>query len=207
MANRESWYALNISTKVFSLGDLPNVPTFAPDSNYDLLTFEDKEKILQSNNLVYAVAQGWIQFTIVQDGVSTIVDPDNFAAILSASVGVVVPLRITVDGGGSAITAGSGTTIYVPVASAGSITGYTLIADQSGSISIAISKCAGSTFPSGFTSIVASSPPTLSGAQYQSDSTLTGWTTSVATGDVLKLSVTSASTVTRVTLTLQFAGI
>jgi hypothetical protein len=52
-------------------------------------------------------------------------------------------------------------------------------------------------------SITASAPPTLSSAQKAQDSTLTGWTTSVAAGDILAYNVDSATTVTRVLVSLK----
>jgi hypothetical protein len=78
-----------------------------------------------------------------------------------------------------------------------------LIANQSGSIVIAISKSSYAGFPGSLASIVGSSPPTLSSAQKSTDSTLTGWTTSISANDILRFSVTSASSVTSVTLNLK----
>lgn len=85
--------------------------------------------------------------------------------------------------------------------------GYTiksvvLIADQSGSIVIDIKKSTYANFPT-TASICAAAIPTLSAAQKSSDATLTGWTTSIAAGDVLELVVNSVSTVTYVALTLK----
>lgn len=44
---------------------------------------------------------------------------------------------------------------------------------------------------------------TISSATKSQDATLTGWTTSVAAGDVLGFNVDSASTVQRVTIALK----
>ena len=52
------------------------------------------------------------------------------------------------------------------------------------------------------TSIVSATPPTLASASHVADSTLTGWTTTFAAHTVFKLHVTSASTVTQLTLQL-----
>jgi hypothetical protein len=51
-------------------------------------------------------------------------------------------------------------------------------------------------------SITASAKPTLSSATKSRDTTLTGWTTSIAAGDVLGFKVDSATTVLKVTLSL-----
>jgi len=56
--------------------------------------------------------------------------------------------------------------------------------------------------PTDSDSITASAPPTLTTAQKSEDATLTGWTTSISSGDILGFNVDSATTVTRVTLQL-----
>lgn len=103
----------------------------------------------------------------------------------------------TVDGGGSAITTGQKGYTIVPYA--GTITGYTLIADQSGSCVIDIWKTSNAV-PTVANTITASALPTLSSAQYLNSTTLTAWTTSVSVNDVFGFNVNSASTITRVSL-------
>lgn len=107
---------------------------------------------------------------------------------------------ITIDGGGSTPTTGSKGFLQVPFA--GTITGWTLIADVSGSASITVKKSTFAGFPT-TTSIVASAPPALSSQQNATSTTLTGWTTAVAAGDVLEFVLASATTVTRLVLELQ----
>lgn len=109
-------------------------------------------------------------------------------------------LGIVIDGGGSAISTGTKGYLYCPYA--GTITAATLIADQSGSCVIDVWKAAYPTVPNSGNSITASAKPTLSSAQVSQDSTLTGWTTLVSAGDVLGFHVDSATTLTRVSLTL-----
>jgi hypothetical protein len=73
----------------------------------------------------------------------------------------------------------------------------------SGSIVIDVWKDTYANYPpTNVDSITASAPPTLSSAAKSEDSTLTGWTTSVTTGDVIGFNVDSVSTVTRVLLEL-----
>ena len=108
---------------------------------------------------------------------------------------------ITIDGGGSAITTGVKGDIKVPWAC--TIVGAQLLADQSGSIVIDVWKDTLANYPpTDADSITASAPPTLSGATNSYDTTLTGWTTSIAAGDTLRFNVDSAATVTRATLQL-----
>lgn len=113
-------------------------------------------------------------------------------------------VRLTYDGGGAPISTGN--KVYSVVSKAGTITGYTLLADQSGSIVIAIKKCAYAGFPTTASITGAGTPPTLSSAQKAQDTSLTSWSTSLAANDILEFSVTSASTVTRVQLFLTIAG-
>jgi hypothetical protein len=106
-----------------------------------------------------------------------------------------------VDGGGSAIT--TGTKGYLPkIPFAGTIASWRLIAFESGSIVMDVWKAA-SAVPTNANSITASAKPTLSSAQLADSSTLTGWTTAVAVGDVFGFEVESATTVTKVVLVLE----
>ena len=84
------------------------------------------------------------------------------------------------------------------------ITWLTLsLTDQSGSAVVDIwkSSYAGAPPTSGDV-ITASAKPTLSTAIKAQSSTLTGWTTAIAAGDVLRFNVNSAVTVQRLTLSL-----
>ena len=112
---------------------------------------------------------------------------------------------IVIDGGGSVITTGVKGFVEVPFA--GTITAATLLstdaAATAGSIVIDVWKDTYANYPPVVgDSITASAKPTLSSANKSKDTTLTGWTTAIAAGDVLGFSVTSAAPVTRVVLTL-----
>lgn len=86
----------------------------------------------------------------------------------------------------------------------GTIEGVTLLADVSGSIVVDIWKDTYTNYPPVVgDSICASALPTLSSAQKSQDLTLTGWTTGITRGDVLKIHVNSASLVHSVTLSLR----
>jgi len=78
------------------------------------------------------------------------------------------------------------------------------VADQSGSIVIDIWKDTYDNFPpTDADSITASAPPTLSSAQKSTDTTLTGWTTTFAAGDLLAFNVDSVTDIERATLSLK----
>jgi hypothetical protein len=102
---------------------------------------------------------------------------------------------------GSAIT--TGVKAYVPIPFACTITGWTLVADASGSIVIDVWKDSYANFPPTVADTIAGSEkPTLSTAQKNQDSSLTTWTTAVSANDVLGFKVDSATTVKHVVLTL-----
>lgn len=106
-----------------------------------------------------------------------------------------------IDGGGSAISTGD-LNVFPTAAFACTINRVDVSADQSGSITVDIWKRAGA-IPTSAQKISASAPATLSSAQLSQNGSLTGWTTSVSSGDVFGATVASASTVTRVLIQLR----
>jgi hypothetical protein len=122
----------------------------------------------------------------------------------SAGTSGISPTRtfgITIDGGGSAITTGIKGDVTIPFAM--SISGWTITADQTGSIVVDLWKDTYANFPpTAADTITGSEKPTLSSAVKNQDNNLTTWTTSVSSGDIIRFNVDSVSTVTRVTLTI-----
>ena len=78
-----------------------------------------------------------------------------------------------------------------------------MLADQSGSavIDIWVTNSFSST-PTVANTITASALPTLSSASASQDTTLTGWTTSIAAGSRIRFNLNSVTTCTRIQLTL-----
>jgi hypothetical protein len=109
-------------------------------------------------------------------------------------------IGLVIDGSGNVPSTGSKG--FVQVDFPCTIVGWTLLSDQTGSASIDVSKETYVNFPT-MASIVASLPPTLTSAQKNSSNTLTGWTTSVAAGDIIGFTLTSVATVTRISLQIQ----
>lgn len=109
---------------------------------------------------------------------------------------------IVIDGGGVVLTTGLKGFIRVPYA--GTITKWTLLPDQSGSIVMDIWKDTYANHPPvvGDT-ITAAAKPTISAATKAESSTLTGWTTTITAGDILAFNVDSVTTITRVILELE----
>jgi hypothetical protein len=111
-------------------------------------------------------------------------------------------LGLVIDGAGSAITTGVKGYLRVPYAC--TIQSVELVADQSGSIVIDVWRDSYQNFPPvAGDSIAGSAKPTLSSAQKSQNTTLSGWTTTLTEGQYLAFNVDSASTVTRVVLTLK----
>lgn len=111
-------------------------------------------------------------------------------------------LNIVFDGGQTGLSTGVKGDVEMPWA--GSITAARLFADQSGSIVIDIWKRTYANFPPlDSDSITSATPPTLSGAAKSEDTSLSGWTTAFAAGDILRFNIDSVATVNRVTLSLR----
>jgi hypothetical protein len=113
-----------------------------------------------------------------------------------------VTVNFIIDGGGSAITTGIKGDLG-PFDFAGVIEAASALADQSGAIVVDIWKDSYANYPpTDADSITASAPVTVSGTKSQ-DTTLTGWTTTIAIGDTLRFNVDSITTCTRVTIALK----
>jgi hypothetical protein len=128
---------------------------------------------------------------------------DADAAAQRVTLGLsTVAIAFVIDGGGATITTGVKGDITIPFAC--TITEWTLMADQSGSIQIDIWKDTYANYPPTVAdTITASAKPLISAATKGQSSTLTGWTTSVAAGDTLRFNVDSVTTCQRVTLSLK----
>lgn len=118
----------------------------------------------------------------------------------------VAGLSVSIDGAGSVISTGWKGNIVVDFAC--TITQATMLADQTGSAVVEVwrttfSAYAPPTHPATADKISAAAPLTISAAQKVQDATLSGWTTSIAAGDVLALNVNSCSAITRLTIALK----
>jgi hypothetical protein len=118
----------------------------------------------------------------------------------------VAGLQFVIDGGGVTIT--TGIKGYLQVDFACTITQSTLLADQTGSIVVDIFKVAYAAFdpptaPASGDKITASAPPTITTAKKSQDTTLTGWTVTLAAGDILAFNVNSVSSIQRCTVDLK----
>lgn len=141
---------------------------------------------------------------LIQDGAATI------AGVIATAVAASAPtvaqrtrqIGITIDGGGSVLTTGLKGFRSFPII--GTITGVRLLADLAGAIVIDIWKDTYANFPPVVgDSITAAAKPTIPATnQKAEDTTLTGWTTAVAAGDVFAFNIDSVATIKRITLEL-----
>ncbi|WP_374569700.1 hypothetical protein [Phenylobacterium sp.] len=113
-----------------------------------------------------------------------------------------VTIPFVFDGGGAAITPGFKGVL--PIDFPCVILGWTLLGEQAGSIVIDVWKDTFANAPlTAAASITAAAKPTISDDVKAQSTTLTGWTTAIAAGDVLAFNVDSASTLEFVTLGLK----
>ena len=110
-------------------------------------------------------------------------------------------IEFIINGGGAAPITGIWGDLEIPFGC--TITAARIVADASGSAVVDIWKDTYANFPPvDADSITASAPPTLSGAIKAQDTTLTGWTTSIAAGDWLRFNLDSVTTCRIITVTL-----
>jgi hypothetical protein len=127
-------------------------------------------------------------------------DIESYADAAAAGVAG-TGFTLIIDNRGTAISAGIKGDVRIPFAC--TVTGWTLLADQTGSIVIDVWRDSYANFPPVVgDSIAGTEKPTLSSASKNEDLTLTTWTTALAAGDILRFNIDSAATVTRVSLSL-----
>lgn len=126
---------------------------------------------------------------------------DTLAPAALPNAAVIKDIQCYIDNAGSVVPVQD--IGYLTVDFACTILSVTLLADASGSVVCNIYKSSYANYPGSMSSIVASAKPTLSSAQKAQDTTLTGWTTSISAGDVLKFTVESASTITKLSIILK----
>jgi len=122
-------------------------------------------------------------------------DDGTWVAITKSAAG------FSIDNAGTELPTGVIGDIIIPFAC--TITGVTLLADQSGSVVVDIWKDTyANAAPTVADTITAAAIPTITTAEKSQDLTITGWTTAVAEGDVLRFNINSVTTITRLTIHL-----
>jgi hypothetical protein len=106
---------------------------------------------------------------------------------------------IVIDGGGSDITTGIKSDVVIPFNM--TITSWTIVSSQTGSIVVDVWKSNYSSFPP-TSSIAGTEKPTLSSQNKNQDLTLTTWTTTINAGDIIRFNVDSCTGIQKVTLSI-----
>lgn len=127
----------------------------------------------------------------------------NEVLVISGSNPIYGAMSIQIDGGGSVLTTGVKGDIRMPFNM--DIERASLLADVSGSCVIDIWGDTYANYPPTVAdTITAAAKPTLSTAIKSEDTTLTGWSKSRLEGSTLRINVDSATTLTRVELSLKY---
>lgn len=183
-----------LSGSLMSVNDISGLPI--------LEVFSDDRVVMGTYNQNTLVVTGSRVGIGVAAPSSTVKLHVSGAVSASSYLGDTAAIIYVIDGGGSAITTGVKGDLVIPFGC--TITQWTLLADQVGSIVIDIWKDTYANYPPTVgDSITAAAKPTLSSVTNNQSSTLTGWTATITSGDTLRFNVDSVSTVTRVTLTLK----
>ena len=110
-------------------------------------------------------------------------------------------ILFVVDGGGSAITTGIKGYLEVPFAC--TVNQWTLLADQSGSITVDILSDAYASYGTNTSMVGGGTKPAISAATKAQSAPASWTTTSISAGNIVGFNVTAATTVTRVTVGLK----
>lgn len=118
--------------------------------------------------------------------------------------GLVRTITAGFDGGGSALVLPA--FVDVAISSARTLTGWSLLADQVGAVTVEVLRGTLADMEAGTppsASLTGGSDPELAGVMAAADSALAGWTTSLAAGDVVRFVLSAVDGVqTKATLTL-----
>lgn len=111
-------------------------------------------------------------------------------------------IEISMENGGNVLDTGIVTDVRIPYNCV--IEQVTLLADQTGYIKIDLWKDTYANFPPTVVdTIVASAKPKICNGTKSVDSTLTGWTTIIAAGDVIRVNIDSILYITKCLLSLK----
>jgi hypothetical protein len=183
---------------LFGSANMPVTGATLGDGDYGDIT-------VSSSGTVLSIDADTITTTeLANNAVETANITDGHVTVAKLSTGAKTgQITVTIDGGGSAITTGIKGDLEIPIGV--TLTAVRMLADQSGSIVVDIWKDSYANYPpTDADSITASAVPTISTATKSEDTTLTGWTTSITAGDILRFNVDSATTITRVQISLRF---
>jgi hypothetical protein len=118
-----------------------------------------------------------------------------------------IALTIVIDGGGVEITDGIKVDVTAPFTA--TITGWSILADQSGSVAIDIWRHVYEAFaPTNAESLCDGVEPNITATTFNASTDLSSWvSTEIVKGDVLRFNVDSCTDITRLSLSLTLARV
>lgn len=189
------WGTVTPSAGGSTTGDVIPTPTDGETTVSDAPPTTDDDETLG-----FAVGDHWLD---TDTGIEyVLVDATDGAAVwVALNEPLEAAIEYVVDGGGSELTTGIKGFLEVPFAC--TITAARMFADQTGSAVVDVWADDYASFPPTVAdTITASAKPTIAAGVKSEDTTLTGWTTALAAGDVVAFKVDSVSTITRLTISL-----
>ena len=133
---------------------------------------------------------------------------DFVAQVLTAGgLGAVTPLagQIVCEFSGGGVPPSTGVEQDVVLPFTGTLTGWQIAADRVGSATIDVWMAAWTSYPpTSANDITGGTPPALASAASAESTSLTGWTTAITAGDVMRFQLAAVATVTRVLLVLTY---
>lgn len=175
----------------FSLFD--NGTSYVPINDQQLLVMVNTTILKPEKD--YTVSGSNITFTT-----APLASDDSTIVALASAADLTRTVNYVVDSGSIAMLPGDKGTVSIDVN--GTIENLTIFSDQVGNLTLDILKSDFDTFPT-FTSIVGGVYPSFTNGQKIRDDNLTGWTTAVAAGDVIKFQVVGVSDINRFTVSLK----
>ena len=179
----------------------------APSGDQNIAFVSDGGTPLQSITAYPKTATTALRGVVKPDGATITVAADG--TLTATGSGVPCTIGVTIDGGGAPPAVGTKGYIQVPWAC--TLTGWSLIADQSGSASVDVWAVAGAAppaapvLPTAANKISASAPAALASAQAAAggSAAISTWTAAVSAWSTIGFSVASVTTCTRLLLELQ----
>ena len=204
--------AANLAFGLIELPDFRKYITEQPEAirdSLELLQGEDRLDASAIKNLPEFVKQnfpsggmGAIKEIIAGSGITVNNSNLGYPVISSTGSGGTASIEFVMDGGGATLPTGIMGDLNIDFDC--TINSWTLLADQTGSVVVDIWKDSFINFPPLVgDSITGSSKPTLTAQSSATSSTLTGWTTSITAGDVLRFKIDSVTSIQRLTLSIK----
>ncbi len=172
------------------------------DSIEDRISLEESIDDSIEDSLEAKISQEESESDAADDSLEILIDS------IEVSIGATGPgiskktFGITIDGAGQNITTGVKSDIVIPYNM--TITGWTIVSQQTGDIVIDVWKSNYSNYPpTSLNSIAGLQKPTLTDSSKNQNLSLTSWTTSVSAGDIVRFNVDSCDSIMNVTLVIE----